>query len=173
MDRMIIRQEQTEDYPAVYRLVKTAFEGAEHRDGTEQDLVERLRKSAAFVPELSLVAERDGEIVGHILFTKAHLGTARVLGLAPLSVSPACQKQGIGMKLMLEGHRIARALGYEVSIVLGNEQYYPRVGYLPAAQFGIRAPFEVPDANFMALSLQGVPMQFDDVMQYAPEFSEA
>lgn len=168
-----IRQERSEDYPAVYRLVKAAFAQAEHRDGTEQDLVERLRKGAAFVPELSLVAEQDGEIVGHILFTKAYLGAARALGLAPLSVSPACQKQGIGMKLMSEGHRIARELGYEVSIVLGSEQYYPRVGYLPAVEFGIRAPFEVPDANFMALNLQGLPMQFDEVMQYAPEFAEA
>ena len=61
---MLIRQETADDYGEVYNVVKSAFASAEHSDGTEQDLVEKLRKSAGFVPELSLVAEKDGKIVG-------------------------------------------------------------------------------------------------------------
>ena len=67
---MIIRQEETKDYKAVYRVVKSAFDSAEHSDGNEQDLVNALRNSGSFIPQLSLVAEQGGEILGHILFTK-------------------------------------------------------------------------------------------------------
>ncbi|WP_439711746.1 GNAT family N-acetyltransferase [Eubacterium callanderi] len=67
---MVIRQETEKDYDEVYAVVKAAFERAEHSDGNEQDLVAALRKGGAFVPELSLVAQKDGRIVGHILLTK-------------------------------------------------------------------------------------------------------
>ena len=72
---MIIRKETNSDYPAVYALIKEAFQSAEHSDGTEQDLVVSLRSSRAFIPELSLVAEINGRIAGHILFTKAAVGS--------------------------------------------------------------------------------------------------
>lgn len=85
---MIIRQEKSNDYETVYRVVKAAFDSAEQADGNEQDLVNNLRKGDAFIPELSLVAEVDGRIVGHILFTKAMVGADTVLALAPLSVIP-------------------------------------------------------------------------------------
>ena len=67
---MEIRQEIEKDYEEVYKLVKEAFETAEHADGNEQDLIEALRKGSAFVPELSLVAEIDGELAGHILWER-------------------------------------------------------------------------------------------------------
>lgn len=85
---MIIRQEKSNYYETVYRVVKAAFDSAEQADGNEQDLVNNLRKGDAFIPELSLVAEVDGRIVGHILFTKAMVGADTVLALAPLSVIP-------------------------------------------------------------------------------------
>ena len=94
---MLIRQETSKDYNTVYNLVKEAFIAAEHSDGTEQDLVTALRAGDAFVPELSLIAEIDGKMVGHILFTKAKVGSDTVLVLAPLSVLPEFQKQGIGL----------------------------------------------------------------------------
>ena len=93
---MNIRTERPDDYEAVYSLVEQAFASAEHSDGTEQDLVAALRKGEAFVPELSLVAEIDGKIVGHILFTEAKVGGDTVLVLAPLSVLPAYQRRGVG-----------------------------------------------------------------------------
>lgn len=89
---MIIRTEQQTDYNSVYQVVKSAFKTAEQSDGNEQDLVNALRQSNAFIPELSLVAEIKGEIVGHIMFTRLQIGEHTALALAPLSVkvlSPA------------------------------------------------------------------------------------
>lgn len=70
---MILRTEEPRDYKAVYHVIKDAFETAEERDGNEQDLVVSLRSSDAFIPDLSIVAEEDGIIVGHILFTRLTL----------------------------------------------------------------------------------------------------
>ncbi len=167
---MLIRQETESDYDKVYQVVKKAFSRAQHSDGNEQDLVVALRKSDAFLPELSLVAEVDGDVVGHILFTKNRIGSHTGLSLAPLSVSPEFQRQGIGMALIKEGHRIAKELGYAYSVVLGSERYYPKAGYLPASQFGIKAPFDVPDHNFMAICLQDVCPPVCGVVAYPKEF---
>lgn len=106
---MLIRQENTKDHAEIYELIEAAFKTAEHTDGNEQDLVVALRKSGAFVPELSLVAEIDGNLAGHILFTKAKVGGREVLALAPLSVKPEYQKQAVGAALINEGHRIAKS----------------------------------------------------------------
>lgn len=167
---MIIRKEEVKDHNEVYSLIKRAFSFAEHADGNEQDLAAALRKSEAYIPELSLVAEEDGKIVGHILFTKAEVGGAVVLALAPLSVLPEYQKQGVGTALIQEGHRIARELHYGYSIVLGSETYYPRAGYLPADSFGIKAPFDVPQENFMACKLIDSAPAIHGTVRYAREF---
>ena len=92
---MLIRKEEPKDYEIVYSVVKDAFDSAEHSDGNEQDLVNALRKGESFIPELSLVAEINGKIVGHILFTRAMVGRDAVLVLAPLSVVPKYQRKGI------------------------------------------------------------------------------
>lgn len=167
---MLIRQETNKDYNAVYNLVKHAFATAEHSDGNEQDLVAALRNGEAFVPELSLVAEIDGKITGHVLFTKAKVGNDTVLVLAPLSVLPGFEKQGIGTALIKEGHKIARALGYAYSLVLGSDTYYPQFGYLPAESFGIEIPEGMPSANFMAIKLQEDAKPISGAVTYAKEF---
>lgn len=167
---MVIRKEEAKDYGEVYSLVKRAFASAKHADGNEQDLVAALRMSEAYIPQLSLVAEADGKIVGHILFTKAEVGGAVVLALAPLSVLPEYQKQGVGIALIKEGHRIARELHYGYSIVLGSETYYPRAGYVPADSFGIKAPFDVPRENFMACKLIDSAPAIHGTVRYAREF---
>lgn len=167
---MIIRQEHNKEFHSIYALVKAAFESAEHADGNEPDLVNALRKSDSYIPELSLVAEIDGKIVGHIMFTKLKIGNQVQLALAPLSVLPDYQKQGIGTALIQEGHTRARTLGYEYSVVLGSEKYYPRTGYLPAKNYGIFAPFNVPDENFMACKLSENAPAVCGIVQYAKEF---
>ncbi len=167
---MNIRQETTADYVSVYNVVRTAFAAAEQSDGHEQDLVTALRKSESFIPELSLVATAHGKITGHILFTKAVIGRRTELALAPLSVLPAYQNQGIGLMLMTEGHRIARKLGYDYSVVLGHAQYYPKAGYRPASLYGIKAPFAVPDENFMALKLNPSAEPLAGTIAYDPAF---
>ena len=104
------------------------------------------------------------------MFTKAKVEDTVVLALAPLSVLPEYQRQGVGTALIKEGHRIARELNYGYSIVLGSEKYYPRVGYVPADLFGIKAPFDVPRENFMAYKLKDDAGKVCGVLKYAKEF---
>ena len=105
---MIIRQENSKDFDNIYHLVKEAFESAEHKDGNEQDLVNELRNGSSYIPELSLVAEENGKLAGHIMFTKAFVGNKLVLVLAPLSVAPNFQYRGGGTALVQQGHKIAK-----------------------------------------------------------------
>ena len=99
-----LRQENENDYKSVFQLIEKAFEKEEYSDHKEQFLVERLRKSDAFIPELSIVAEVENKIVGHILFTKLEIKNEsqsfQSLALAPVSVLPEFQGKGIGSKLI-------------------------------------------------------------------------
>lgn len=172
-----IREENIKDNSYIYNLIKKAFEGAEHADGDEHNLVNRLRNSENYIKELSLVAVVNGDIVGHIMFTKLFIVNEDTkhesLALAPLSVLPNYQNKGIGSKLINEGLKRAKALGYNSVIVLGSEKYYPRFGFKEAIEFGIEAPFEVPSKNFMAIEL--VNNSLKDVngkVVYAKEFFE-
>ncbi|WP_295761389.1 GNAT family N-acetyltransferase [uncultured Oscillibacter sp.] len=167
---LVIRKEEAKDHGAVYALIKAAFSQAEHSDGTEQDLVDALRAGDAFIPDLSLVAEMDGKIVGHILFTAASVGDVPVLALAPLAVLPGYQGKGIGTALIEEGHKIAAGSGHAYSVVLGDGGYYSRAGYLPADRSGIKPPFDVPRENFMARKLKENAPSLHGVMRYAKEF---
>ncbi|MEO1261382.1 MAG: N-acetyltransferase [Bacteroidota bacterium] len=154
---ILIRQEKKEDYLTVHNVVQAAFANDPHGDHTEHLLVERLRQSAAFIPELSLVALNEDKIVGHILLTKIKINNDQEsfpsLSLAPVSVHPEFQNMGIGGKLIIEAHQISRRLGHNSVIVLGHENYYPRFGYRKASDFKIRLPFEARDENCMAIEL--------------------
>lgn len=155
---MIIRQEEKKDYQQVFELTEEAFRDMEESDHQEHFLVEKLRKSEAFIPELSLVAEdENGKISGHILLTRIKIvsdsESFESLGLAPVSVKPEFQNQGLGGQLIHEGHRIAKDLGYQSVILIGHEKYYPRFGYEKTSNFGISFPFEIPEENGMAIEL--------------------
>lgn len=165
-----IRQENKNDYKEIYNIIKTAFETAEHSDGNEQDLVNSLRKSDNFIPELSLVAVESDKIVGYILFTKVKIGKYEEIALAPLGILPQYQRKGIGRKLIETGHEIAKELGYHYCIVLGSEKYYPKFSYVPARQYGIKAPFEVANENFMAIKLNDTDAEIKGIVEYAKEF---
>lgn len=167
-----IRPETPTDYEEVFNLVKVAFEHAEHTDGDEHNLLVRLRLSKAFIPELSLVAEEDGKICGQIMFTKIKVGNTMQICLAPIAVSINHQKSGIGGKLITQAHQIAKALGYEFSILIGHPTYYPRYGYENAANFGITSTFDLPEGVFMAANLQGKATQLNGTAEFAKEFFE-
>ena len=154
---LTIRQEQPSDYSAVFKLVEIAFKTMPYSDGTEQFLVERLRLSEAFIPELSLVVESNHQVIGHILLSKIFIKNEHqsfpALSLAPVSVSPEYQRQGIGGQLIEKAHDIARGLGYTSVILVGHSEYYPRFGYRKTSEFNIQLPFEAPEESCMALEL--------------------
>ena len=120
----------------------------------EADLVEALRAEAE--PIVSLVAEDDGVIVGHILFSPVTLdghSELKLMGLAPMAVLPDLQRGGIGSALVKAGLEACRQLGSIGVIVLGHAAYYPRFGFVPASRFCIDSEYEVPDESFMAMEL--------------------
>ena len=166
---MIIRQEEIKDFDEIKKMVKGAFETAEHTDGNEYLLVDSLRTSNGFVKELALVAEENDIIIGHIMFTKIKVGNKIGLALAPLSVLPSAQNKGVGTALMNKAHAKAKEMGYGFSVVLGSDKYYPKVGYKTAKPFGILAPFEVPDENFMVLFLNDDISSVKGTVEYVKE----
>ncbi|MBU5484992.1 N-acetyltransferase [Clostridium sp. MSJ-11] len=172
---IIIRQETEKDYKISEYIIEKAFEDVEYSDHKEQFLVERLRKSDVFVPELSLVAELDGEIVGHIMLTKLLIKNDEEeyesLALAPVSVLPQHRNKSIGSKLIIESLRIAKELQFKSVIVLGHDEYYPRFGFKPAGIWDIKPPFDVPKESFMALELEsGSLVNVSGIVVYPKEF---
>ncbi|PFM64144.1 GNAT family N-acetyltransferase [Bacillus cereus] len=170
-----IRQEQQNDYSKTEEVVKQAFLNEEFSDKTEHELVSRIRKCDAFIPELSIVAV-DKEIVGHIMLSKITIeqdGTSvESLALAPVSVALSHQKKGIGGKLIAAALEKAKELGYGSVVVLGHQEYYPKFGFKKASDWNIKAPFEVPDEVFMAMELRENALQgVEGVVQYSSAFS--
>ncbi|KFN04476.1 N-acetyltransferase [Bacillus clarus] len=173
---IIIRQEQKKDYRTTEAVVKQAFLNEVFSDKKEHELVNRIRKSDAFIPELSLVA-LDEEIVGHIMLSKIKIETAGVLvyslALAPVSVAPDYQKKGVGGKLISAALTKARELGYQSVIVLGHKDYYPKFGFESASKWNIRAPFDLPEEVFMAKELTDNALRnVEGVVRYSEAFSE-
>ena len=169
---LLIRPEREEDYPRITEINDRAF-----GQPGEGKLIERLRLTENFIPELSLVAEQEGALAGHILFSRIVIvsGSAREpsIALAPMSVRPEWQKKGIGSQLVRDGLRRAKELGHGSVIVLGHPEYYPRFGFQPASRWDIRSPFEAPDAAFLALELDpGALAGKSGVVEYPPEFQE-
>jgi predicted N-acetyltransferase YhbS len=174
---IVIRQEEPADYPAVFDLIEAAFQFEPMSDHREQYLVERLRQSSAFLPELSLLAEHDGEIIGHILLTKITIQNAeesdQSLALAPVSVLPQYQRKGVGGRLIGEAHRRAKSLGFQSVVLLGHQNYYPRFGYEPASKYGIKLSFDVPEENYMVIELTpGGLAGVKGIVKYPNEFFE-
>lgn len=173
-----IRQETPADYSRVFEITEKAFETLEISDHNEGQLVDKLRKAPTFVKELSLVAELNDQVVGHILFTPLVIDNNqqqfKSLILAPVSVLPEFQKLGIGGQLIRVGHQKAIELGFQSAILLGHPEYYPRFGYKPASTWGIKTHFELPsDDVFMAVELvQGALSNVSGMVIFPPEFGE-
>jgi putative acetyltransferase len=152
MTALLVRAESAADAPAIRELHEQAFGGPE-----EARLVDLLRGSPAYVPELSLVAERDGCVVGHVLFSRIAVDVdgheVELLALAPVAVLPSFQRQGIGSRMIREGLARAAALGYRGVAVLGHPSYYPRFGFRPAREWNLKLPWDTPPEVQMAMPL--------------------
>jgi putative acetyltransferase len=167
-----IRNEQPGDEAQIYEVNYQAFERKQ-----EAEVVDALRTSC---PEgVSLVAEEDGKLVGHILFTptviesegRSIMGT----GLAPMAVLPRYQRRGIGSALVRAGLEAMRKAGEPFVIVVGHPGFYPKFGFERASKYGIRCEYDqVPDEAFMIVvydedKIKGI----NGVAKERPEFAAA
>ena len=128
-----VRAERFPEAVAVSDIVKRAYADVAHSDGRQHLMVERLRATGAYVPQLSLIAEADGTAIGHILLTRVFIGKAGVasLALAPLSVVPGHRGRGAGKRLVGVAHARARQLGFGSIVLVGMAGYDARFGYEP------------------------------------------
>jgi putative acetyltransferase len=148
--KITIRPERKEDFSVIRQINRKAF----HTDA-EANLIEALRKSK--VPIISLVAEYNDIVIGHILFSEVsldgHCPDILISGLAPMAVLPEYQRKGIGSQLVNEGINICLDAGYPAIVVLGHPLFYPRFGFEPSVNFKIKSEFDVPDEVFMIKEL--------------------
>jgi len=149
---MIIRNETESDVTVIYDLTKAAFENHPISNHTEQFIVNALRASKALT--LSLVAEVDGKVVGHVAFSPVSIsdGSQNWYGLGPISVLPEYQKQGIGKALMHEGISRLKALGAKGCVLVGDPNYYERFGFRSLPELTHPG---VPQENILALPFSG------------------
>lgn len=156
----IIRIERPQDYKAVETLTREAFWNLYVPGCNEHYLLHRLRSSPGFLPELSLVAEWEGAVLGHIAFTRGRLvregdSPLEVFSFGPLSVWPRLQGKGIGGALVRRGLKDAREMGCTAVCIYGDPRYYSRFGFRCAEKYDIRTA----DGKFAAalLALELVP----------------
>lgn len=147
---MIVRAETEADYAAIRTIVDEAF-----GDTITGDLVEAIRRSARYVPELSLVAVSQGQSLGHVMSSYVDVvpGTRPVLQVGPLAVAPSHQRRGIGSALMEETIRLADARGEPLLLIEGNPKYYGRFGFTRADEVGIEPPPEALGPQYFMLRL--------------------
>jgi putative acetyltransferase len=163
-----VREERKRDVAAIWDVVAAAF-----GQPAEANLVDALRENGHLL--ISLVAERDWEIVGHIAFSpvtvESEAGVWQAVGLGPLAVAPAFQRQGFGSALMYAGLESARQRGHEAVFVVGDPNYYRQFGFVKAADYGLRWERDVPPEVFLVQELQpGALTGRAGIVRYGPEF---
>lgn len=162
-----IRAESDKDKDAVFAVNAAAFP-----TDAEAKLVDLLRHSAS--PVISLVADGNRRIVGHIMFTPVTLepfDDLMIMGLGPMAVTPEVERQGIGSRLVEAGLQRCRDLDYGAVVVLGHPDFYPRFGFRPSSARGISSEYDVPEEAFMLLELSANYLQdHHGVVRYNPAF---
>lgn len=171
MQEIIVRAETPEDVRAIEVVNLSAFEGE-----AEAQLVGELRGSSLFVPDLSLVAELNGRIVGHVLLSRVQLrqtgnGT-EILALGPMSVVPSQSHRGIGSELIDAAIARARPLGYRAIVVAGHPEYYRRFGFSPASQWKIGCNLNIPEDALSAMELKPGALANGGQVDYPAVFSK-
>jgi putative acetyltransferase len=167
----LIRLETQEDNSAVRHVNEQAF----HQEN-EATLVDRLRLRGVLT--VSLVAVGGGKVIGHIAFSPVTIGpepaASKALTLAPVAVLPEQQRQGVGSQLVRAGLEECRRLEYEIVVVVGHPEYYPRFGFVPAQPKGLICEFEVPDPAWMVMELRpGALAEKRGIVGFQTEFREA
>ncbi len=167
---MEVRAEKPEDVGAIRKVNIVAF-GREN----EANLVDQLRGVAS---TFSFVALQSEQVVGHIFFSPVSVegecaDNLFMLGLAPMAVLPDYQRQGIGSLLIQHSLEEHAQLGCRVVVVVGYPEYYPRFGFIPAKEKGLRCEYTVSDEAFMVLELESGALEgCSGTVKYRSEFSE-
>ena len=167
-----LRPERPADYRMVEELTRDAFWNLHAPGCDEHFLAHVLRDSPDFVPELDYVAVHNGQVVGSIMYTRAKIvpdrgGEKEVLCFGPLAVAPALQGQGVGRQLIEHTKALARELGYDAILIFGHPEYYSRLGFVPAEQYGIGTSWGVYSISLQAFELQ--PGALSDCAGYFEE----
>ncbi len=153
MQGITVRSETADDIKAIDVVHLSAFEGDD-----EVGLVSALRESSGFRPELSLVAEFHGRIVGHVLMTPVRLQRGKdgidILALAPMAVVPSQSHRGIGSDLVKAAIDKAREQGFSAIVVIGQPDFYQRCGFRPGSDFGISVNLPVADKLISAIEIE-------------------
>lgn len=170
-DDLIIRRETVADATAVELLHDAVFAIPQGREeSVERELVRGLRVDGDVLDELTFVAELEGEVVGHIVCSRATLGRASSVGLGPLAVRPAHQRQGIGAALMMSVVASADRVWEPVLVLLGDPEYFGFFGFVPAVGLGIVPPGPWEEQRFRALTLRSWRPDRAGDFRYAPAF---
>lgn len=171
---MRIREVLSSEGDAVRRLVTEAFLTAEHADGTEGELVGRLRSSPDFLPGYEIAAEDRGEWIGHAMMTRGSVPTKEgdlpVLVLAPVSVALPHRRKGVGAQLVETLLEKGRREGWAGAVVLGDPAYYGRFGFVEASTFGWTFPFDVPAEYALAQVWKDDPPRAVGPVRFSPVF---
>jgi putative acetyltransferase len=173
-----LRPEGPADHPDIRRLVAQAFARSDGGSPPEVRLVEALRGSDAWLPELSMVAEVDGEVVGYALLSRVWVQPGRIpaLALGPVAVLPGRQRRGYGRDVVQAALDAAAELGERLVVVLGNPAYYRRFGFIPAARFGLTGPWSGLGDPWQVLVLPSVdgsrPVVPSGEVAYPPPWSQ-
>ena len=171
MQEVIVRAEAPEDVKAIDVVNLSAFQGE-----AEARLVSAIRASDEFVPDLSLVAEINGRIVGHLLLSKVtlqHDGTGRaVLALGPMSVVPSQSHRGIGSALIQAAISRARDMRYTAIVVAGQPEYYERFDFQPAETWGLTSNLRLPADGLTAMELLPGALKGGGEVVYPAPFAE-
>ncbi|MBO9498155.1 MAG: N-acetyltransferase [Novosphingobium sp.] len=165
MNDYVIRAERADDTVAIAALVALAFKGARHSDGSEPQIVERLRRAGALT--VSLVAEEGWDILGHVAFSPVTIadGTEGWFGLGPVAVTPGRQREGIGAALVEAGLQRLHDNGASGCVVLGDPGYYQRFGFTHDARLAYPGP---PADYFQCLKFDGPAPS--GTVRYHPSF---
>lgn len=170
---MLIRRETPADRATVHAIHSEAFRREPGVTPVEAPLVDELRADGDLIDALSLVAVRDGEVVGHVCCSRARVGedTTSAVGLGPLGVLPAHQASGVGSALVHAVLGAADALGYGLVVLLGSPGYYSRFGFVTASTLSVASPDPAWGKHFQARTLTGYKPTQAGAFEYAPAFS--
>jgi putative acetyltransferase len=172
LSRVLIRREVPSDGPAVHQVHAAAFSKRDRPGKGEAELADELRAAGDAIPALSLVAEFEGAVVGHVVGSRALIGAYASVGIGPVGVLPGHQGKGVGTALMHAVVAAADALDLPEVVLLGNPAYYGRFGFRLAQPLGVLPPDPMFSKDFQIRTLTTWTDERKGAFRFAPAFDD-